>query len=52
MQNTYLFSIASQVLKVLLMKSYMIQPVLLFLVVSLWFLYASAIMTFYKFLEL
>ena len=50
MQNTYLFSIASQVLKVLLMKSYMIQPVFLFLVVSRWFLYASSIMTFYKFL--
>ena len=30
----------------------MMQPVLLFLVVLLWLLYASADMTFYKFLEL
>ena len=30
----------------------MMQPVLLFLIVLLWLLYASADMTFYKFLEL
>ena len=52
MQNICLFYTVSQILKVLLIKSYMIQPVLLFLVVLIWLLYTSADMTFYKFLEL
>ena len=52
MQNTCLFYIAYQVLKVILIKSYMIKPVLLFFVVLLWLLYTSADITFYNFLEL
>ena len=43
---------ASQVLKILPIKSYMIQPVLSFFVVLLWLLYTSADMISYKFLEL
>ena len=52
MQNTCLFYIVPQVLKVLLIESYMIQPVLLFLVDLLWLIYTSPYITFYKVLEI
>ena len=52
MQNTCLSCTVSQVLKVFLIRSYIIQPVLLFPVILLWLLYTSADMTFYKVLGL
>ena len=52
MQNTCQSCTVSQVLKVFLIRSYIIQPVLLFPVILLWLLYTSAAMTFCKFLGL